>query len=106
MLQISLHHHLEHPQAVAMSLPGPSRNLTLTEELEKLEQSITLTLQEIDHNFSKAHRIVTSSILPLVEQYGEHSKNVWEASKVSVLICRFLKHVGCSRNWLIGARRY
>ncbi|CAJ2514258.1 Uu.00g023770.m01.CDS01 [Anthostomella pinea] len=67
-----------------MSRPGTSssgRNLTLTEELEKLEQSITLTLQEIDHNFSKAHRIVTSSILPLVEQYGEHSKNVWEASK-------------------------
>ncbi|KAL7627379.1 hypothetical protein AAE478_001572 [Parahypoxylon ruwenzoriense] len=66
-----------------MSRPGPSssRNLTLTEELEKLEQSITLTLQEIDHNFSKAHRIVTTSILPLVEQYGEHSKSVWEASK-------------------------
>ncbi|XXG99291.1 RNA polymerase C-22 sterol desaturase [Hypoxylon texense] len=65
-----------------MSRPGPSsRNLTLTEELERLEQSITLTLQEIDHNFSKAHRIVTTSILPLVEQYGEQSKNVWEASK-------------------------
>ncbi|KAI1330842.1 hypothetical protein F5Y16DRAFT_361388 [Xylariaceae sp. FL0255] len=68
-----------------MSRPGPSssgaRPLTLTEELERLEQSITLTLQEIDHNFSKAHRIVTTSILPLVEQYGEHSKSVWEASK-------------------------
>ncbi|KAL2170315.1 hypothetical protein VTG60DRAFT_4994 [Thermothelomyces hinnuleus] len=66
-----------------MSRPGPSapRNLTLTEELEKLEQSITLTLQEIDHNFSKAHRIVTTSILPLVEQYGEHSRAVWEATK-------------------------
>ncbi|KAH7375608.1 DASH complex subunit Ask1-domain-containing protein [Plectosphaerella cucumerina] len=65
-----------------MARPGPAaRNLTLTEELEKLEQSITLTLQEIDHNFSKAHRIVTTSILPVVEQYGEHSKNVWEASK-------------------------
>ncbi|KAI0394358.1 hypothetical protein F5Y17DRAFT_428098 [Xylariaceae sp. FL0594] len=67
-----------------MSRPSQSssgRNLTLTEELERLEQSITLTLQEIDHNFSKAHRIVTTSILPLVEQYGEHSKNVWEASK-------------------------
>lgn len=36
---------------------------------------------EIDHNFSKAHRIVTSSILPLVEQYGQHSRAVWEASK-------------------------
>ncbi|KAH7031073.1 DASH complex subunit Ask1-domain-containing protein [Microdochium trichocladiopsis] len=56
-------------------------NLTLTQELERLEQSITLTLQEIDHNFSKAHRIVTTSILPLVEQYGENSKAVWEASK-------------------------
>ncbi|KAL2132784.1 hypothetical protein VTI74DRAFT_3378 [Chaetomium olivicolor] len=66
-----------------MSRPGPPapRNLTLTEELEKLEQSITLTLQEIDHNFSKAHRIVTTSILPLVEQYGEHSRSVWEATK-------------------------
>ncbi|VUC23103.1 unnamed protein product [Clonostachys rosea] len=57
------------------------RNLSLTEELERLEQSITLTLQEIDHNFSKSHRIVTTSILPLVEQYGENSRAVWEASK-------------------------
>ncbi|KAK3318356.1 DASH complex subunit Ask1-domain-containing protein [Apodospora peruviana] len=66
-----------------MSRPSQpaARNLSLTEELEKLEQSITLTLQEIDHNFSKAHRIVTTSILPLVEQYGEHSRSVWEASK-------------------------
>ncbi|KAL8929231.1 MAG: hypothetical protein Q9208_001314 [Pyrenodesmia sp. 3 TL-2023] len=36
---------------------------------------------EIDHNFSRAHRIVTTSILPVVEQYAEHSKNVWESSK-------------------------
>ncbi|TVY83774.1 DASH complex subunit ask1 [Lachnellula suecica] len=58
-----------------------ARPLTLTEELEKLEQSITLTLQEIDHNFSRAHRIVTSSILPIVEQYADRSKAVWEGSK-------------------------
>ncbi|KAJ2902586.1 DASH complex subunit ask1 [Zalerion maritima] len=36
---------------------------------------------KIDANFSRAHRIVTTSILPVVEQYGEHSRNVWEASK-------------------------
>ncbi|KAK2748076.1 DASH complex subunit ask1 [Onygenales sp. PD_40] len=65
-----------------MSRPNPAqRNLTLMEELERLEQSITLTLQEIDHNFSRAHRIVTTSILPLVEQYAEHSREVWEGSK-------------------------
>ncbi|OAA61423.1 DASH complex, subunit Ask1 [Cordyceps fumosorosea ARSEF 2679] len=58
-----------------------ARTFSQTEELERLEQSITLTLQEIDHNFSKAHRIVTTSILPVVEQYGENSKAIWEASK-------------------------
>ena len=64
-----------------MSRPSTQRSLTLTEELERLEQQITLTLQEIDSNFSKAHRIVTSSILPIVEQYGKHSNDVWESSK-------------------------
>ncbi|PWW73158.1 hypothetical protein C7212DRAFT_284986 [Tuber magnatum] len=55
--------------------------LSLTAELEKLEQSITLTLQEIDHNFSKAHRIVTTSIIPIVERYAKESEAVWEGSK-------------------------
>lgn len=36
---------------------------------------------EIDHNFSRAHRIVTTSILPIVEQYAKHSEAVWEGSK-------------------------
>jgi DASH complex subunit ASK1 len=58
------------------------RNLTLTEELERLEQSITLTLQEIDSNFAKAHRIVSTSILPIVERYAKNSEAVWEGSKV------------------------
>lgn len=92
------------PRVNNMSRPSiaPQRALTLTEELEKLEQSITLTLQggylsyqftlyawlirtEIDHNFSRAHRIVTTSILPVVEQYGKHSEAVWEGSKVNTL---------------------
>lgn len=69
------------PAMSRQSTIGQPRTLSLTEELEKLEQSITLTLQEIDHNFSRAHRIVTSSILPIVEQYGNHSRDVWEGSK-------------------------
>ncbi|KAF8544919.1 DASH complex subunit Ask1-domain-containing protein [Trichophaea hybrida] len=55
--------------------------LSLTAELEKLEQKITLTLQEIDHNFARAHRIVTASILPVVERYQKESDAVWEGSK-------------------------
>jgi hypothetical protein len=85
---------------MSRSSTSAARQLTPTEELEKLEQQITLTLQglfcvphiepaktngivEIDHNFSRAHRIVTSSILPIIEQYADHSKAVWEGSKVS-----------------------
>lgn len=76
--------------------------LSLTAELERLEQQITLTYQgalspaspvrflcwptglttaEIDHNFAKAHRIVTGSILPIVERYAKESEAVWEGSK-------------------------
>ena len=62
---------------------GAQRNLSLTEELERLEQSITLTMQEIDSNFAKAHRIVATSILPIVERYAKNSEAVWEGSKVS-----------------------
>lgn len=61
---------------------APPRALNHTEELEKLEQSITLTLQQIDSNFAKAHRIVTSSILPIVERYAKNSESVLEGSKV------------------------
>ncbi|EME47755.1 hypothetical protein DOTSEDRAFT_86174 [Dothistroma septosporum NZE10] len=64
-----------------MSRPTEQRSLTLTEQLERMEQQITLTLQEIDSNFSKAHRIVTTSILPIVEEYAKHSNEVWEGSK-------------------------
>lgn len=64
-----------------ISASSQPRALSLTEELEQLEQSITLTLQEIDHNFSRAHRIVTASILPAVEQYAEHSREVWEGAR-------------------------
>jgi hypothetical protein len=82
-----------------MSRQTAPRTLTLTEELEKLEQSITLTLQEIDSNFSKAHRIVTSSILPIVEQYAKHSSDVWEGSKV----CQ--QYQGCKRKAVADAWR-
>ncbi|KAG5437008.1 hypothetical protein PCANB_001284 [Pneumocystis canis] len=47
-------------------------------ELEYLEQKITLALYEIDANFSRCHRIVTTRILPIVERYAEHSRRFWK----------------------------
>ena len=44
-------------------------------------RAILTQMLEIDHNFSRAHQIVTRSILPVVEQYASHSRNVWEGSR-------------------------
>ncbi|KAK9478274.1 DASH complex subunit Ask1-domain-containing protein [Lipomyces japonicus] len=67
--------------AAVLRVPQAAAPRSLTEELEKIEQSITLTLQEIDQNFSTSHRIITSSILPVVEQYAQQSHAVWQSSK-------------------------
>jgi len=52
------------------------------ERLERLEQSITLCLQEIDHNFIRCHRVATAC-LPVVERYAEQSRAVWDGAKVN-----------------------
>lgn len=51
------------------------------ERLERLEQSITQLLYQIDASFSSSHRIITGSILPVVEQYAQHSASVWEHAR-------------------------
>lgn len=53
-------------------------DITLAESLERTEQSITLALQEIDRNFAKATHIVTNSILPVIERYGQNSRDLWK----------------------------
>lgn len=52
----------------------------LIDELEKTEQSITLTLQEIDRNFAQAHKIVQQTIIPVIEKYGEQSRSLWSSA--------------------------
>ncbi|CAG8526439.1 11129_t:CDS:2 [Ambispora gerdemannii] len=54
----------------------------VAEQLEWLEQNITLTLQEIDHNFSSCHQTVTTRVLPQIERYAEVSRDVCENAKL------------------------
>ncbi|KAG9289836.1 hypothetical protein G9A89_015416 [Geosiphon pyriformis] len=54
----------------------------VSEQLERLEQNITLTLQEIDHNFLSCHQIVTTRVLPHIEKYAEVSRDVCENAKL------------------------
>jgi len=56
----------------------------LTARLEKVEQNITLALQEIDHNFSTSHHIVATRVLPQVERFAQLSKDIWDNTKVGL----------------------
>ncbi|KAF3937409.1 hypothetical protein ABW19_dt0207380 [Dactylella cylindrospora] len=66
------------PSGPMAGAPSAPRQLSLTEELERLEQSITLTMQEIDRNFNQCHRIITHSIMPIIDRYSEHSRDLCE----------------------------
>ncbi|KAL1925628.1 uncharacterized protein VTP21DRAFT_511 [Calcarisporiella thermophila] len=56
--------------------------MEIAEEIEKLEQNITLALQEIDHNFARCHHVLATRVLPQAERYSKASKDVWEGCKM------------------------
>eukprot|EP00743_Colponemidia_sp_Colp-15_P004503 GILK01004856.1.p1 GENE.GILK01004856.1~~GILK01004856.1.p1 ORF type:complete len:535 (-),score=99.61 GILK01004856.1:212-1816(-) len=62
------------PNAEYMGIPGNS-NSKMAEELETLEQTITLRLQQIDANFVKAHD-VASHMLTQTKQYAQSVKEI------------------------------
>lgn len=51
-------------------------------ELERVQQQITLNLQEIDENFATCNQIVASRIMPEIERYGEAIANLCENTRV------------------------
>ncbi|KAG0312001.1 hypothetical protein BG000_006448, partial [Podila horticola] len=53
----------------------PQTASEVLDEIERLEQGITRTLQEIDQKFSTCQTIVTSKILPSIDLYGEASRD-------------------------------
>lgn len=60
-------------QKAEETIDGESATL----ELERLEQEITLALQEIDKNLSKANSVINDKIFPILKLYAASSANVW-----------------------------
>ncbi|KAF9203539.1 DASH complex subunit ask1 [Haplosporangium sp. Z 27] len=61
---------------------SPRSTADVLDEIERLEQSITRTLQEIDQSFSDCQIIVSSKILPQIDRYAETSQGVWEHARL------------------------
>ncbi|KAJ1953038.1 DASH complex subunit ask1, partial [Linderina pennispora] len=56
------------------------RQYSPEEELEEIEQKITLTLQEIDANFDRCQRTMARDVMPKIEQMAKLSSELLEAS--------------------------
>ncbi|KAI9032518.1 hypothetical protein CLU79DRAFT_151029 [Phycomyces nitens] len=50
-------------------------------ELERLEQNITLLLQDTDQNFSRCNQIA-SSILPMIDKFSEATNSILKTHQV------------------------
>lgn len=61
--------------------PTPADTMGAGEQLMQLDQAITLTLQEIDENFSQAHQAVTTRILPAIREYEAASRRTWQGAR-------------------------
>ncbi|KAN0061588.1 DASH complex subunit ask1 [Thecaphora frezii] len=71
------------PMAASTASAGPSSAaaVPLSTQLMQLDHEITSTLQEIDQNFTTAHQIITSRILPAIDRYGVASARSWQGAK-------------------------
>ncbi|KAI9484130.1 MAG: DASH complex subunit Ask1-domain-containing protein [Benjaminiella poitrasii] len=51
-------------------------------ELERLQQKLTLNLQEIDKNFADCNQVLTSKTIPEIEKYAEATSQIWNHCKI------------------------
>ncbi|KAJ7292662.1 DASH complex subunit Ask1-domain-containing protein [Mycena rebaudengoi] len=68
------------PDPASIVVPGLDTTAPLLDQIEQMEQLITIKLQNIDENFSKIHNILANKILPAVKRYAVGTKPVREAA--------------------------
>ncbi|KAK7464713.1 hypothetical protein VKT23_005919 [Stygiomarasmius scandens] len=69
------------PDPANIEIPGLDVNASPQDQIEQIEQLITLKLQNIDENFSKIHHVLSSRILPAVKRYSVGTTPVRKSAK-------------------------
>ncbi|KAL0951927.1 hypothetical protein HGRIS_008581 [Hohenbuehelia grisea] len=62
-------------------IPGLDNSASVTDQIEQIEQLITIKLQNIDENFSKIHNLLANKLLPAVKRYAVGTEPVREAAQ-------------------------
>ncbi|KAF9486550.1 hypothetical protein BDN70DRAFT_916320 [Pholiota conissans] len=69
------------PDPASIVVPGLNTEASTTDQIEQIEQLITIKLQNIDENFSKIHHALATKLLPAVKRYAVGTEPVREAAK-------------------------
>ncbi|KAI0657256.1 hypothetical protein C8Q70DRAFT_1003003 [Cubamyces menziesii] len=69
------------PDAHNIVVPGLDTTAPVYDQIEQMEQLITIKLQNIDANFSKIQHVMANKILPAVKRYAVGTQPVREAAK-------------------------
>ncbi|KAF8338376.1 DASH complex subunit Ask1-domain-containing protein [Amanita rubescens] len=69
------------PHPASIHIPGLDTNAPINDQIDQIEQLITIKLQNIDENFSKVHNTLANKILPAVKRYAVGTEPVREAAK-------------------------
>ncbi|KAF9245628.1 hypothetical protein BU15DRAFT_85359 [Melanogaster broomeanus] len=62
-------------------VPGLDTNAPINDQIDQIEQLITMKLQNIDANFSKIQSLMATRLLPAVKRYAVSTEPVREAAK-------------------------
>ncbi|KAJ7194662.1 DASH complex subunit Ask1-domain-containing protein [Mycena pura] len=68
------------PDPASIVVPGLDTSASMLDQIEQMEQLITIKLQNVDENFSKIHNVLATRILPAVKRYAAATKPVREAA--------------------------
>ncbi|KAH9486470.1 DASH complex subunit ask1 [Psilocybe cubensis] len=69
------------PDPSSIVIPGLDTEASTVDQIEQIEQLITIKLQNIDENFSKIHNVLANKLLPAVKRYAVGTEPVREAAK-------------------------
>ncbi|KAG6879325.1 hypothetical protein C0992_003542 [Termitomyces sp. T32_za158] len=69
------------PDPASIIVPGLDTSAPVLDQIEQMEQLITLKLQNIDANFAKIHHCLANKVLPALKRYAVATEPVREAAK-------------------------
>ncbi|GJE89708.1 DASH complex subunit ask1 [Phanerochaete sordida] len=64
-----------------IAVPGLDTSASVNDQIEQIEQLITIKLQNVDANFSRIQQVMANRILPAVKRYAVGTEPVREAAK-------------------------